>query len=80
MKTEFVHSALQVDDEIHCKADDALRTTILPDLRPPPPLPDAVYRPDSIVFTEIMCAIDPVILKQLGKFIFLAVKDRRLPS
>ena len=41
MKTEFVHSALQVDDEIHflihCKADDALRTTILPDLRPPPP-------------------------------------------
>ena len=72
----------QVDDEIHflihCKAHDDLRTTILPDLKPP--LPDAVDRPDSIVFTEIMCSTDPVILKQLGKFIFLAFKDRRLPS
>ena len=72
----------QVDNEIHflihCKSHDALRTTILPDLKPP--LPDAVDRPDSIVFTEIMCSTDPVILKQLGKFIFIAFKDRKLPS
>ena len=43
-------------------------------------LPDAVDRPDSIVFTDLMCSSDPVILKQLGKFIFLALRDRRVPS
>ena len=72
----------QVDDEIHflllCKAHDDLRTTIFPILTYP--LPDAVDQPDSAVFTELVCSIDPGILKQLSKVIFRAFKDRRLPS
>ena len=73
-------SSGQVDNEIHFlihyKALDVLTTTILPDLKPP--LPDAVDRPDSVAFTELMYTTDKVILKQFSNFIFLAFKDRRL--
>ena len=76
-------SSGQVDDEIHflthCKAHDDLRNIIFPDYLTIP-MPDMLDRPDSVVFTELMCSTDPVTLKLLSKFIFLAFKDRGWPS